>query len=78
TIVITSELTGAFLCTGDLYGPQQYAENPIDVEGTLIADKIVLVGPLTRIRHDPAFNSLPLAEMTRPGLRLLAGRTREP
>ncbi|MFH1142993.1 MAG: hypothetical protein V1774_00445, partial [Candidatus Eisenbacteria bacterium] len=47
TIVITSELTGAFLCTGDLYGPQQYAENPIDVEGTLIADKIVLVGPLT-------------------------------
>ncbi|MCK4305111.1 MAG: hypothetical protein KAY24_12810 [Candidatus Eisenbacteria sp.] len=71
-------LEGVFYCTGELWGPQLYATDPIKVEGALLADELHLIGPGTLIRHDPDLNMNPLAELTQPGLRLVADSTREP
>jgi hypothetical protein len=77
TTTVTSGLYGVFFCTGDFFGPQVDAGVPIEVHGALLASKLELVGPGTRIRHDPDLDLCPLAEMTRPGLRLLPGTTKE-
>ncbi|MCK4411936.1 MAG: hypothetical protein KAY32_00195 [Candidatus Eisenbacteria sp.] len=77
TETVSSGLRGVFFCTGNFQGPQMGASQSIRVTGALLAARLDLVGPGTRIRHDPDLNLLPLAEMTRPGLRLLAGTTEE-
>lgn len=78
TIQVSCALEGVFCCTEDLIGPQQYATDPIEVEGAFLGETVELTGPGTLIRHNPALNAVPLVEMTRPGLRLLAGTTEEP
>jgi hypothetical protein len=75
--VVTSDLEGVFYCTGYFYGPQVDASTPISVDGAIIANEVYLVGPGTTIRHAPHLNRDPLVELTKPGLRLVPGSTRE-
>jgi len=77
-LVVTSGLEGVFYCTGSFVGPQDGASTAIRVHGAILADEITLTGPSSWIRHDADLNTLPLAQLTRPGLRVLAGSVREP
>ncbi len=77
-IQVRSALHGAFLCTGEFWGPQTYADAPIELVGTIIAAEAHIRGPGTVIRHDPRLNRSALVELTEPkGLRLVPGTVRE-
>lgn len=77
-IQVTSGLHGVFACTGEYWGPQTYADDPITLVGAIIAGEAHIRGPGTTIRHDPALNRSALVELTEnKGLRLLAGTVKE-
>jgi hypothetical protein len=71
------DLDGVFLCTGTFWGPQLGATTSVTLDGAILGGSVHLRGPGTRIRHDPNLNLNPVVEMTRPGLRLVAGGTQE-
>jgi hypothetical protein len=77
-IIVSSGLRGLFACTGEFWGPQSYANNPIEMVGAIIAGQVHIQGPGTRIRHDPGLNSAALVEFVQAtGLRLIPGSVEE-
>jgi hypothetical protein len=78
TIHVYSGLDGAFVCTGEFWGPQSYADDPIDFTGAIIAHEVHIRGESTDMQHDARFNRNPVVGFVQEtGLRLVAGSVRE-
>lgn len=72
-ITVSSGLDGVFVCTGELWGPQSGASNPITVTGAILAGEAHILGPGTTLIHDPNLMDTPLVELVKAtGLRLIA------
>ncbi len=64
-----SHIDGVVYCTGELWGPQYEADDPILVKGALLANEIHVMRAGTAVQHDTNLNINPMVGLTGLGLR---------